>query len=158
MKTDGAAEIHTKTKKRIKWTVTLIPSTSLLELSRKYLWKLGLKVRSTTAPCLPIQYPSKTAWWIKTSVLSLIEGKFKKGKHWDLGKLAAKARNKVKVLVAFRTGSRMGEGRETGGGFLLSSGFTSFPCPPISPNSLMQLLACQRGCNAQTNFLLSLCS
>lgn len=41
----------------------------------------------------------------------------------------------------------------TAGGFLLSFGFT-LPLPPIPPHSLMQLLACQRGCNAQTNFFI----
>lgn len=49
-------------------------------------------------------------------------------------KLAAKARSKVNVLVASRTGGRrMEKGRETGGGFLLSFGFISFPCLPFPP-------------------------
>lgn len=50
--------------------------------------------------------------------------------------LAAKAKSKVKVLMASRTrGKRMRKGRETGGGFLLSFGFISFPCLPFLPTA-----------------------
>lgn len=49
-------------------------------------------------------------------------------------KLAAEAKNKVKVLMASRTESkRLGKEREIGGGFLLSFGITPFPCLPILP-------------------------
>lgn len=49
-------------------------------------------------------------------------------------KLAATAKNKAKVLVASRTeGRRLGNGREFGGGLLLSFGFRLFPCLPFLP-------------------------
>lgn len=48
-------------------------------------------------------------------------------------KLAAEAKNKVKVLEASRTEGRPEKGRGIGGGFLLSFGIIPFPCLPFLP-------------------------
>ena len=88
---------------------------------------------STISSPPPIQYPSRTAWWIKTSVLSLIGGKWRREKHGDLETLAAKAKSKVKVLMASRTrGKRMGKGNRRWVPAVLW--LYILPLPPIPPS------------------------